>query len=452
MGNIMNALATAAQSMETMQRAIKVSSNNVTNARAPGHVRQTLALVGKPMSLESGLAGGLDSNGLISSRKDYLERGVHSQAHLLGRDTQRAAVLGQVESEFDITGDSGPGRSLNKLFEGFSQWSVNPNNTPAREEVIRLADGTAQDFRNLHAALEKYRRGTAAELNGAVSAINRVGGLIQSYNVQLRQDIRLRQDPGLDAQIHDQLEQLAEYTDFTVLRGEDGAVNIYLGGQTPLTLGAQFYPVSADYSTGQAAIQDSEGKDVSGQIRSGRVQALLELHNSFVPSLQAQLNTLAEAVATRVNAVSAAGVDASGQPGAALFQFNPAVGAAASLSVTGITAGQLAAAKSGAPGGNANALDLAALGSSKEIAGSSFAEYFGQIAAGAGHQASTARDDERTHSQTLAQARVLREELSAVSLDEEAATLVEFQRAYQASAELVRILNSLTETTLNILR
>jgi flagellar hook-associated protein 1 FlgK len=47
------------------------------------------------------------------------------------------------------------------------------------------------------------------------------------------------------------------------------------------------------------------------------------------------------------------------------------------------------------------------------------------------------------------QARSLREQISGVSLDEEAAKLVEYQRSYQANAKMIQVLSDLTQTLLN---
>ena len=54
--------------------------------------------------------------------------------------------------------------------------------------------------------------------------------------------------------------------------------------------------------------------------------------------------------------------------------------------------------------------------------------------------------------QLAAQAKELRQQSSGVSLDEEAALLIEFQRAYQANARFITVLNQLTEETVNLLK
>ena len=52
----------------------------------------------------------------------------------------------------------------------------------------------------------------------------------------------------------------------------------------------------------------------------------------------------------------------------------------------------------------------------------------------------------------VAQAKNLRQQMSGVSLDEEATILIQFQRAYEANSRLIGVLDQLTEDTINILQ
>jgi flagellar hook-associated protein 1 FlgK len=52
----------------------------------------------------------------------------------------------------------------------------------------------------------------------------------------------------------------------------------------------------------------------------------------------------------------------------------------------------------------------------------------------------------------LAQAQSLRSSASGVSLDEEAAKLIGFQKSYQAAAKLISVLNELTNSLMGILK
>jgi flagellar hook-associated protein 1 FlgK len=57
----------------------------------------------------------------------------------------------------------------------------------------------------------------------------------------------------------------------------------------------------------------------------------------------------------------------------------------------------------------------------------------------------------RSENQTgvLSAVRGQRESMSGVSLDEEAAELMKFQRAYQASARVISIIDSMLDTVVN---
>jgi len=122
-----------------------------------------------------------------------------------------------------------------------------------------------------------------------------------------------------------------------------------------------------------------------------------------------------------------------------------------------VTPQMLAAIDPGPPYvSNGTALKLAAMAQAQDpadrINGFSFTEFYGDLAGRIGRELATARDNRDFRSQAVAQARNLRQQLSGVSLDEEAVRLVEFQRAYQANARLLTTLNELLDTTLGLMR
>jgi flagellar hook-associated protein 1 FlgK len=453
MGNLFATLHNVTDSMTTIQKALQVTGNNVSNAGTVGYVRQRLSIESRPMELRSGLSGGVLAGSLISSRRSYLESSVHNESNQQGRFSQLSFSLEQIEPVFDISQAAGIAGSMDALFRTFSQWAVSPNDVPVRESVIRAAQNVAGSFNFTAASLGNSGRNAEIEARSTITAINRLGEQLQQYNIQIRGDARRLQDPGLDAQIHAALEELSEFVDFDLLRGDDGSFNVFLGGQTPLTMGDKFYPISGDFGNGGILVRDFAGVDVTSNFQQGRLRALLDLRNEFIPSLMDDLNRLASSFADRINAQLITGVDLAGQPPPIdLFSYDAAAGAATSLAITTITPDQLAAAEPAAPGGNGNALQLASLATSREIDDFTFTQFFGQVAARVGRALSNARTDEETHSLLLSQARFLRSDITAVNLDEEAANLISFQRAYQASAELVRVVNSLTETAIQILR
>ncbi len=179
---------------------------------------------------------------------------------------------------------------------------------------------------------------------------------------------------------------------------------------------------------------------------------MLDDKNNVLPSYIRSLNTLAQGVADQVNISLSNGIDENGaSPVTALFTYNTSVGAAATLAVNPLTPDQIAAALPGAPGGNGNALNLSALGKGATLSNYTFAQFYGNIAAQVGSDLSTATDNQTTKQSLLSQAQTLRQQASGVSLDEEAANLVAFQRAYQANAKMLTVLDTLTQDLMNVL-
>ena len=218
-----------------------------------------------------------------------------------------------------------------------------------------------------------------------------------------------------------------------------------------------------------ARVLNAEGKDITAQVSEGKLAGLLEVRNSILPTLRGDaykpgdLNRLAKTIADRVNQLLTAGRISDGPPpvaGIALFTYDATNDAAVAFSLKvnpAITPAQLAAIDPGPPYvSNGTPLKLSKLASpdsaADKIDNLSYAQFYGNLAARIGRELNTARDTKDVQGQRVAQARTLREEVSGVSLDEEAVLMVQYQRAYQATAEVVRILNELTEITVGLLR
>lgn len=449
---IFGSLLSSANAMRVFAQALDTIQNNVNNAATPGYAKQRLLPVPLPLAPELGLPGGIMAGGLTSSRDEYAELAVRLQQHSYGRSQQMAGELSRIEPLFDVSGQAGIPGAMNQLFQSFSSWSVAPNDGVARRDVIDRAADLAQRFNDAAAALTNAASAVNQQTRGVIGSINNLGSVISGLNAEIQRNFRAGTDANVDARLHNVLGELAQYSDFTVLKQADGSVMVLLGGQTPLVIGDRQYSIEADFSGAQTVIRDSEGRDVTAQFSGGGLSALLEVKNSEIQSYLSDLNRLASGLADRVNSILNAGVDMNGNPGAALFAYDSPETAASTLRVTSIAAEELAGAVAAAAGGNGNALDLAALANSPEIDAQTFMGFYSTLAARVGRTLATARDEAQTQEQLLLQAQALRDQSSAVSLDEEATRMMEFQRSYQAAAQVVTILNDLMDTTLNLLR
>ena len=471
MGDLFSALHSAAQSLQAFQRAVDVTQNNVVNANSPGYAKQVAQFQAQEFDPNGGLSGGVVEY-TQDTRNPFAESAVQQQLGLLGQYQQLQTSLAPLQTIFDVSGNSPIPSALNQLFQSFSAWSSQPGDATQQTNVITAAKQVATAFQQTAAQLTNLRATTDSNLQSVVAQINQDAAQIRDYNVNVT---RLGStNPGLSAQLENTLEDLSSLAGVQVINGLNGTVTVLLGGQTPLVIGTDLNELHVGSDTANATagpanatIVDQDGNDVTSRVTAGSLSGLLTIRNSVIPSLigggqqTGDVNTLAKGLADTVNDVLAQGSTTSAPPyqtGSPLFTYDPSSpsGIARSLSVDPtVTAGQLAATDPGPPPVlNGIALKLAGLDSDPagQINGLNFTQYFGTLVSRVGNAASQADSNVTVQTQLVTQAKSLRQQLSGVSIDEEAVRLIELQRSFQATSKVVSVIDELTQTLLNLVQ
>jgi flagellar hook-associated protein 1 FlgK len=379
-----------------------------------------------------------------------------------------------LQSVLDVSANSAIPSALNKLFQSFSSWSTQPDSANYRTAVINAAQSVATAIQQAAGQLTSLRASAGNDLQSTVNQINQDAAKIHDYNVAIAR--QSSPDAGLDAQLHNAIEDLSNLADVQVIPGNGGTVTVLLGGQTPLVIGDQLNTLSVQYAASSgapnpsappnASIIDGTGANVTDHVSSGSLRALLSVRNDLIPQLAGgeqqagDLNVLAKTLADTVNNLLGQGTtsNSSSQTGTPLFTYDAssATGIAASFGVTkSITPSQLAPADAGPPPvANGIALKLAGLDSDPagQINGQSFTQFFGSLAARVGTQAQNADTGAAAQTGLVNQAKALRQQLSGVSIDEEAVRLIELQRSYQAASKVVSVVDQLTQTILDLVK
>lgn len=456
--------------MEAIQNALDVAQNNVSNASTPGYANQTPTFVADPFNLSQGNDGGVQSGPTQSSDDHYADQAVQAQMSLQGSFTAQSSALSSIQSLFDVTGQTGVIGALNNLFQSFSAWANDPSVSSNQQAVLSQASELAQQFNSASSFLSQTTTQLNQQIGSTVQQINKLAAQIATDNAALSQTTT--PDPGVQANLEASLESLSQLANTNVIFGTNGTATVLLGGQTALVVGSQQYSIQANFSSSgtggnanavpDAQILDASGNDIASQISQGTLGGLLNVRNATLPSLQGDgqqqgaLNILAQQVADRVNAVLTSGTTPSGSPGTALFTYSNAspVDVAATLAVNpALTPAGLAPAN--ANGSNAAALELSSLGDSTapadEINGQTIVQYAAAIASGVGQQASDAQTGQTLHTQLLSQAQAMQTQISGVSLNAEAALVMQLQQGYDAAGKMVSVIGSLATTLINMI-
>ncbi|MGA3257546.1 MAG: flagellar hook-associated protein FlgK [Bryobacteraceae bacterium] len=458
MSSLFAMMGAAGSALDVYQQALSVVQNNVNNSSTPGYAAQSLNLEAMPLDVATGLAGGVTSAGLDNSRDPYAEEQLQQQTQTLGQYTAQAQSTGTIQSFFDASGNSGVSAALTALLQSFSAWSVTPDDPTAEQSVLARASTVASSIQGLASSLSQTSQQLDTSIASTASQINSIAAQIQTYNQQ-----RLTEttpDPGEDAQLYSALDNLSQLTNFSTVTQPDGTVTVLLGGGSPLVAGSQQYAISTASSPAGAQILDSQGNDITSQVTSGQLGGLLDSRNRVLGSLLGNsqqtgtLNQFATALAGTVNGILESGTvstNAGAAAGTALFTTSSTpTDAAASLEVNpAITASQLAPVdSSGNANGNANQLAALTDTTVAQLGGMSLTQYFGQITSDIGQENQTATDNQTSQQQVVAQATTLINQVSGVSLNEEATNVLQFQSAYQASAQVLTVLNTIADSVI----
>jgi flagellar hook-associated protein 1 len=467
MSTISSSLATASNALDVMEQAMAVIQNNVANASTPGYVTQTLSLETQPFDPSENLWGGVRAGDLQSSRNQYAEENVWNQSTLLGSSKQQASSLSALENIFGISAQSGIPSALSSLYAAFSAWSSKPTDATAQQQVLYAAQNVAQSFNQAATRVQQVEQQTNGQLQNTVDQINQLTAQIASLNGQIRAGGAA--DAGLQVHLYNTLEQLSSLTNIQVRIEGDGTASVLMDGQVPLVLGTTQQKLQTSYPAPQSpaypgAIPDAHiisesGHDVTSHATGGELDGLLQFRNSALPSIigngsqQGSLNQLVQAFADRINGLLTSGTTSDGTAGVPLFSYSAATptSAAATLSVNAsVTASQLAPVDPGPPlVANGIATALAGLSASRNPAdmvnGQSYTDFYGSIATAIGSEKSNASITQTTQTDLLAQAQNLRAQVSGVSLNDQAANLLQFQQAYEASARMISVINQTTQ-------
>lgn len=470
MSGLMSTLQATAQTIHILDRAIGVTQNNVNNAQTPGYVKQRLDMAAVTFDVEQGQPGGVKVSGINNNRQDYTEQNVRGAVSDEGYGKAQQTLLKLLESAFPPDATKGVAGALGGLWDKFSAWSAAPNSTVARQQVLSAARSVGDAFQSAARQVRDSRQYADQQIGASVQRINQLATVIAGLNHQIANG---GTNAGLDANLHASLEELSGEVNISVLNKADGSVTVLVGGQHPLVDGdvvSGLQSVVAPQGTQSPPtirIQAQSGEDVTALTAGGKLGGLLNFRLGTLAGLEGDstqpgsLNTMAASIADRINQLLSGGfssVDPAPVAGMPLFQYSSVSSAAASLSVvSGMTGADLAAIAGGTPpDANGVARQLAALSDSSnpldQISGQTYADFYSGISTNLGTLAAKATEQTQYAEDAVAMARSLRQELSGVSLDEEAAKLLEYQRSYQANAKVIQVVSELTSALIDMVR
>ncbi|GII06140.1 flagellar hook-associated protein FlgK [Planobispora takensis] len=469
-------ISTSLSALYAQRQALDVSGQNVANANTEGYSRQRVELnsVGGVVtpamySVTEGLGNGVTAAGVVRMRDEFLEsRGQieHAKfAYLAGQEEIHA----RVEEVFGEPSDTGIQSQLSGYWNSWHD-VVNqpggPTGNAARAQLLQEGATVADSLRSANDTLESLWDSTAEQVDSLVTEVNTAADTV----AQLNQAIVRATAAGLPAsEMQDKRDamvlRLAELTGSTSKALANGAVDVTVGGvklvegPTAKALDVVGAGTLRDATANPVALR-WRGTTTDATLTTGQLASSLNSLNVVLPEYSAKLDQVAQKLAGTVNTQHVQGYDLNGDPGTAFFVSEDG-GPITSASIkVGITEAAKVAASSvpptidpitGVKKGNldaGNADILAGLNTSATGPDTFYREVVTGL--GVASQAAQRRTaiqnvvTQNNDSQRLSQ--------SGVSLDEEMANMILYQRAYQAASKMISTIDSTFDSLFSMIR
>jgi flagellar hook-associated protein 1 len=466
MSGLFASLNQSVQALTAQSRALEIAGKNLANVNNPDYARQRVMIgsMGEIMTPQGPESMGVTALSIQQLRDALLDQQVMRETSLSASYSseqqayQRAeAGLGQsIDSTQNSTGssttsDNGIAAGVDDLFNAFQSFAVSPTDSGQRQSLLQKASILTDRLQLADQRLTQVSTDLNTQVSTDVSTSNNLIQTIADLNGQIaRFEIN---HPGAAVDLRDlrqaDLEKLSAKMPVQLQVTSTGHTQLVSKDATGSNV------VLVDNSTVKGTVAFTGTQITAGSpatvlgLGSGSINGVLNARDGGIKTLRDNLDQLASQLVTSVNA-------AYNPTGSTGDFFNASGTTAGTIKLaSGLTALSLKASDGGAAGDNTVALAIAQLAgksfsttSGDTIDGtfggflSSAVSNLGQAVAGA-----TARTTDQASIEQLV--RTQRDGVSGVSLDEETADLLKFQRAFQASSRVFNTIDSLLDTVVN---
>jgi flagellar hook-associated protein 1 FlgK len=359
-------------------------------------------------------------------------------------------VLTQVNTAFSGT-TSGIGSAISALFSDLSALSTDPSNSIARQTVLTDAGQVVAAFHQGAAVLSSAANSANQQVTSAVAQINSLTSQIAALNGQLASAASSGQDGGALQDQRDQLTtQLAALVGIASTQTESNPTLTTTNG-SPLVVGKTAYALQVTTaSDGTAHVVDAQGNDITSALSSGTLGGVITVRDSTLSQLSNQLDTFASQFATAINSAQAAGYDANGNQGAAMFSLPASSSAAAGIGVALSNGAGIALSSDGSVGSSGNLHALLGVQTNLLPSGQTPANSYASLVANVGAAGSQVSSELTAVTASLQQLTTQQGSESGVSIDEETTNLIRYQQAYTAAARVISTVNDLYTVLMNL--
>jgi flagellar hook-associated protein 1 len=452
MSGLFGSLSIALSGLSVSQQQLETSSNNVANASTPGYSRErAVTAPGAPVVIGPlSIGTGVVLQKIQSLRDPILEIQLNQETQHQSSLNSQLEQLQQIETQFGSS-NSGIGADISNFFASLQRLAANPSNSALRQSVLTAAANVATDFNNASRSLETQQSDLNLTVAQSVGEVNTLTAQIAKVNQQIASLQNAHEDASaLVDQQTNLIRQLSGLVDVQVIQSDQG-ISLTTSNGTALVSGSQSFALNTAMVSGSEQVM-SGTTNITGSLTDGSLAGTIKIRDQVIPGILGQLDQLAAGLSNAINSANQQGFDLYGNAGGNLFTTPPSggTGAAAAMQVAITDPALIAASSDGTAGSSGNLAALSGVANQSVASGQTPVGFYSNLVFQIGSQTSNTSADVDASAQILQQLNDQRGSISGVSLDEEAANIVQYQTAYQASARVISTIDAMLADAVNL--
>jgi flagellar hook-associated protein 1 FlgK len=314
--------------LRAFQTALNTTSHNIANVATEGYSRQRVDLTTQtPQGVAGAMTGsGVRIDGISRNADDLLAAQMRRSSSTYSRldtYTDKAGALNNLFAD----SKTGLSAALQKFTNALQGVANAPSSVSARQVLLSEADGLVTRLQTYQSRLDDLDTEINEQLRAEATSINSIAQNIARLNQEIARASSVGGSPPndlLDARDR-QLADLASRVDTSVVKQDDGSVNVFIGKGQPLVVGflpsevvAQpdaFQPnrITLGFKTPSGVV------DIEKSLSGGSVGGLLDFRREMLDPSRNELGRMAVALTEVTNAQHQAGQDLYGDLGGDFF-------------------------------------------------------------------------------------------------------------------------------------
>ncbi len=462
MSGLFGNLELSKRALFAQQAKITTTSHNISNANTEGYSRQDVVLeAGRPTDTVFGQLGNGVMIKQIKRQHDRLlfEHFINENSDASQWD-RRNVLLGEIESILNEPSEFGLSKSLTEFFNAWSELANHPELKSMKINVVEKSKNLVDAFHYIDEEFSGLRQRIADEVEDKVKKMNSYAKQIAELNVSIAsiEYAQNRQANDLRDKRDQILKEMAKIADISYKEFRSGMIKVTLSGLS-IVENDQVYEIAMDRKTStndydkiQILFPVHNNKKVT--LRSGELKALMDIRDDFLIEQLKKINQLAVNLVQQVNKLHKQGFTGTSINETSIDFFNPVINGAKDIQLNYDilqNPEKVAPSKTGAPGDNAIAIEIARLKDKKTMDNNqmTFSRYYDTFVSAIGQKAQESDKYRKNHEILLQQVQNFMESATGVQLDGELTDLIRYQSSYQAAARLVTTIDKLLDTVIN---